>query len=293
MRSTAARSPRTVPVAHSAPATPWETAAVAATSQRSFAADTAVVAAGEGRWRGSIAPEWFGPPGPNGGFIAALILRAIRAEVDEPARMPRSLTVHYLRPPAAGEAEIEVTVERRGRTAATCSARMLQGGRVVTLALCVLTDDYEPAHAWELPPPQVPPPERVEVIPTAPGTPPIFERFDTRLLFGAPPFTGGTEPVAGGWLQVHGEEEMSAELLALYADAWWPAPFSVMTEFAPAPTLELTVHFRARPDPADTMALVRFRSEASIDGLVDEQGEVWDRSGRLLAQSRQLALLRR
>ncbi|HET6830881.1 MAG TPA: thioesterase family protein [Solirubrobacterales bacterium] len=264
-----------------------------ATSHRSFAADTAVVPAGAGRWQGAIGSEWFGPPGPNGGFIAALILRAIRAEAGDPGRLPRSLTVHYLRPPVAGEAEIEVTVERAGRSATTCSARLLQDGRAVTLALCVLTEDYEPAQAWELPPPEVPPAERVEVLPTGPGAPPIFERFENRTLFGSPPFTGGEEAVAGGWLQVHGDEEMSAELLALYADAWWPAPFSVMTAFAPAPTLELTVHFRARPDPADTLALVRFRSEASIDGLVDEAGEVWDRSGRLLAQSRQLALLRR
>jgi hypothetical protein len=66
-----------------------------------------------------------------------------------------------------------------------------------------------------------------------------------------------------------------------------------MTEFAPAPTLELTIHFRSRPDPADPLALVRFHTAASLDGLFDEQGEVWDRNGRLLAQSRQLALLRK
>jgi hypothetical protein len=44
--------------------------------------------------------------------------------------------------------------------------------------------------------------------------------------------------------------------------------------------------------PGDDRALVRFISEASIDGLFDEQGEVWSAEGRLLAQSRQLALLR-
>jgi hypothetical protein len=85
---------------------------------------------------------------------------------------------------------------------------------------------------------------------------------------------------------------MTPELIALYTDAWWPAPFSVMTGFAPAPTLELTIHWRAKPEPGDTLVLARFRAEASIDGLFDEQGEVWDRRGRLLAQSRQLALLR-
>lgn len=269
-----------------------ETAGVPAAPQRSFAADTAVSRVGEGRYRGSIAPEWFGPPGPNGGFIAALVLRAIRAEIDDPARLPRSLTLHYLSPPSAGAAEIEVTVERSGGSASTCSARLIEDGRVVTLALCVLTTDYEPAMSWDPEPPEAPPAEAVEALGIGHGAPPIFEQLETRPVWGAMPFSGGDEAIAGGWLRAPGDTEMSAELVSLYTDAWWPAPFSVMSSFAPAPTLELTIHFRARPDPADTLALVRFRAEASIDGLFDEQGEVWDRNGRLLAQSRQLALLR-
>ncbi|MFN8152596.1 MAG: thioesterase family protein [Solirubrobacterales bacterium] len=60
-----------------------------------------------------------------------------------------------------------------------------------------------------------------------------------------------------------------------------------------APTLELTIHFRAKPRPGEQYALTRFWTEASIDGLFDEMGEVWDANGRLLAQSRQIALLRR
>ncbi|GIK78730.1 MAG: thioesterase family protein [Acidobacteria bacterium] len=260
---------------------------------RSLAADTAVTAAGDGRWRGTITPEWFGPPGPNGGFIAALVLRAIRAEVGDRSRYPRSLTLHYLRPPVAGAAELAVTVERSGRSASTCSARLIQDGRDLTLALCVLTTDYEPALSWAAEPPPAPPPDRVEPLAAVSGVPPIFHQLETRNVFGPPPFSGGEEPVSGGWLRARSGEEMSPELIALYTDAWWPAPFSFMTDFAPAPTLELTIHFRARPDPADPMALVRFRAEASIDGLFDEQGEVWDRHGRLLAQSRQLALLRR
>ena len=93
-------------------------------------------------------------------------------------------------------------------------------------------------------------------------------------------------------MRSRGDDDMTPELIALYTDAWWPAPFSVMETFTPAPTLELTIHFRDRPEPGDATALVRFRAEASIGGIFDEQGEVWDRNGRLLAQSRQLALLR-
>lgn len=259
---------------------------------RSFADDTAVSRIGSGRYRGTIVPEWFGPPGPNGGFVAALMLRAIRAEVGDAERRPRSLTLHYLRPPAAGTVEVEVRVERAGRSASTCSARMLQDGRTVTLALCVLSYDYEPAMSWEPAPPPAPPPEEVEALGRGPGAPPMLDQLETRPVWGARPFSGGGEAITGGWLRCAADAEMSSELVALYTDAWWPAAFSVMETFAPAPTLELTIHFRAEADPADSLALVRFRAEASIDGLFDEAGEVWDRNGRLLAQSRQLALLR-
>lgn len=259
---------------------------------RSLFEAVAVESLGQGRYRGSIAPEWFGPPGPNGGFIAALMLSAIRAEVGDDERLPRSLTLHYLLPPAEGEAEVEVTVERSGRSATTCSARIFQDGRVLNLGLCVLTYDFESAKSWSLDPPDAPPYEEVEAIEVVPEAPPIAHAMEIRPLYGSPPFSGGPEAVVGGWLRARGDDEMTPELVALYTDAWLPAPFSVLDTFAPAPTLELTIHFRARPEPGDVRALVRFEADASIDGLFDERGAVWDVNGRLLAQSRQLALLR-
>lgn len=257
-----------------------------------FAADTAVESLGEGVYRGTIAPGWFGPPGPNGGFIAAIVLRAIRAEVGDDERLPRSLTLHYLRPPYAGEATIEITIERSGRSATTCSARLSQGEKLTTIALCVLSTDYEGMASWEPRPPRVPAPEQVPELDLWSGAPPLFERLETRPTFGPPPFSGGNEAVTGGWLRARGVKELTPELIALYTDAWWPAPFSILEGPSAAPTLELTIHFRARPEPGDRYALVRFRSRASIGGLFDEEGEVWSRKGRLLATSKQIALLR-
>lgn len=247
---------------------------------------------GGGRYRGPIDPGWFGPPGPNGGVVAALILRAIRAEVGDGERLPRSLTLHYLRPPRAGEVEIEVTVERSGRSATSCSARMIEDGELMTAALCVLSADYEGAAAWAPEPPAAAPPEQVAPL-RIPGTPPpMFERLDTRGVFGPPPFSGGSEAVTGGWLRTNDGDGLSPELLALYSDAWWPAPFSRLDRPAMAPTLELTIHFRARPDPGESWALVRISADAVIDGIFDESCDIWSRDGKLLAQSRQLALLR-
>ena len=257
-----------------------------------FASATRVEARGDGVYAGTIDPGWFGPPGPNGGVIAALVLRAIRAEVGDDERLPRSLTLHYLRPPAEGEVTVEVVVERSGRSATTCSARMHQGGRLTTIAFCVLSLDYEGVADWAPDPPAAPPAEEVPEMGIEGSPPPMFERLETRVAFGPPPFSGGAEAVTGGWLRTRDGDRLDPELIALFTDAWWPAPFSRLDAPSQAPTLELTIHFRARPNPEEVRALVRFTSEASIDGLFDEAGEVWGADGRLLAQSRQLALLR-
>ncbi len=72
--------------------------------------------------------------GPNGGYLAAIVLRAMVAEVGEGEREPRSLTLHYLRPPADGPVHIAVTVERAGRSLSSVTARLEQDGRVCIIA---------------------------------------------------------------------------------------------------------------------------------------------------------------
>ncbi|MGF2075329.1 hypothetical protein, partial [Enterococcus casseliflavus] len=54
------------------------------------------------------------------------------------------------------------------------------------------------------------------------------------------------------------------------------------------PTVELTVHVRATPAPGPLRC--RFSSHFVTGGLLSEDGEIWDSTGALVAQSRQLAL---
>jgi hypothetical protein len=64
-----------------------------------FAEATGVVALGDGAYLSTCDAGWSTQLGPNGGYLAAIVLRAMTAELDDPARHPRSLTCHYLRRP--------------------------------------------------------------------------------------------------------------------------------------------------------------------------------------------------
>jgi len=128
---------------------------------------------------------------------------------------------------------------------------------------------------------------------------PIHDRYEHRPALGAPPFSGGSEALTGGWIRLAEDQRpLDAELLAAYSDAWPPAVFSrTQSEALTAgvPTIDLTVHFRTTlPDPAavpDAWTLSVFRSRLVREGFVEEDGEMWSADGQLLAISRQLALL--
>jgi acyl-CoA thioesterase len=229
--------------------------------------------------------------GPNGGYLATIVLRAMAAAVADPLRAPRSLTLHYLRPPAAGAVELEVAVERAGGSVTSLSARMTQDGRLCVLALGAFAVELPSAAEYAAAPPAVAPYADVEAAPGGEGIPPIFERLETRPALGGAMFAGGDEARTGGWMAFRAPRVVDAPALATFVDAWWPAPFTRLTVPIAAPTVELTVHFRAQR-PVDGPVLGVFASRTSAEGFFEEDGELYGQDGVLLAQSRQLALMR-
>jgi acyl-CoA thioesterase len=242
----------------------------------------------------TVAEDWGAPVGPNGGYVAALVLGAMQASLPDPARRPRSLTLHYTRSPKEGrEAVVEVVQERTGGSLSTVSARLVQDDRLCVVALGSFAADYESAGTYAAAPPQAPPPEAIEPVRMRDSSPALLRRLDMRPAFGPPPFRGSDDGTTGGWLALAEPQPLTATALALYADAWWPVAWSRMTELVMAPTIDLTLHFRNAPRPDDAgPVLARFSTRTAAEGFYEEDGELWSSDGVLLVQSRQLALLR-
>ncbi|MEY2588637.1 MAG: hypothetical protein QOJ67_621 [Acidimicrobiaceae bacterium] len=241
-----------------------------------------------------IEPSAFIVRGPNGGYLAALLLRALTERIDDASRVPRSLTVHYPSAPAAGPATITTEVIRAGRSLVTASARLDQGGKPMAVALAAFSPAWD-GPAWaQLSPPWVPPVAEVAAR-TEPRPLPFLDYWDQRLAIGEPPESGAERAETGGWLQLQDQEPIDAIVVAAMADAWLPAVFTKLPTTNPVPTVDLTIHFRttlpSASAPAGAHVLVRFRNQTSAEGFWEEDGELWAPDGTLLAQSRQLAIM--
>ena len=249
----------------------------------------------DGALHGAVAEGWDTPRGPLGGYVMAIVLNGMQMAVADPARQPRSLTVHFLRPPHAGPVTVHPTIERTGRSLTTVTARLDQDGKRIALAIGAFSKPWESPLLDDAPMPEVDPPDpaRPAVPPVAPDRPrPNFtQRLTMQSRFGDPPFSSSAHGEVGGWLGLCEERPIDACTVAVLADAWLPAPWPRLKALAPAPTVDLTVHFRAPLPLPDGVLLGHFRSSVTRDGFFDEDGLLWDEHGTLVAQSRQLGLL--
>jgi acyl-CoA thioesterase len=248
-----------------------------------------------------LAPGWRAGRGPHGGYLAAMMLRALVATVEEPRRAPRSLTIHYARAPEPGPVSIAATVERRGRSLSTLLARMEQDGSVVALALAAFSVPWTGPEISELPMPALAPAEPfAQDAPRAslhPSAPPFTQHLVLQPRIDGGPFEGEGRPMElASWLGLREPRPLDAPALAFFCDALIPAPFMRLHEPVAAPTIDLTVHFRAtlprRPDPdPHELCLAHVKAGLIQEGFFEEDVVIWAADGTVLAQSRQLAIL--
>jgi acyl-CoA thioesterase len=227
---------------------------------------------------------------PNGGYLLAAIARAA---ADAAGREhPLAVSGHFLRPPAGGTAEIRTEVVKAGRTVATVRATLWQDGRACldVLVTAGQLPDTAPDHVGT-PMPSMPPPDECRSRGDTPFRVELLDHVDVRLDPATVPTPDNPgAPVIRGWMALRDGSPADVFALLLAVDVAPPTVFRLgLTGWAP--TVELSALLRAVPAPG----WLAFEAEASLvsGGWFDENATVWDSTGRVVAQARQLALVGR
>jgi hypothetical protein len=232
---------------------------------------------------------------------------------------PVVTNAHFLRVPAIAPAQVTVTWLKQGKTAAVARASLTQDGAAMIEAMvgtgslagdpgpagtgslagepdravtCSLAGEPGPpvTVTWTGEPPRLPPIGECVEVAAAGG---LRGQVDLRL----DPATAGWlrrdpagVPEMRGYFRLRDGRDPDAYLLAFAVDALPPVVFG-LGALGWAPTVELTWHMRAVPAPGPLLVAARCRHASG--GWFDEEAEVWDSAGRLVAQSRQLARIGR
>ncbi|MEZ0578344.1 thioesterase family protein [Nocardioides sp. MH1] len=248
---------------------------------------------------GTLSDGWRVGGGINGGFQMSLLGNAIRATL--PAHPdPIAMSAYFVSPAVAGPVTAAVRPQRLGGRTATVAADLKQGDDVRLTVLATYGDlDSFPADdvRTTATPFDLPPRERCVPNTMAPDDvqkmAPFLQRFE--MLF-HPDEIGWAvgEPSGRGqvtaWFRLADGREPDPLALLLAVDALPPVTFDLGLP-GWAPTIELSAHVRAKPAPG--WLRLRHRTRNVAGGMFEEDCEVWDSADRLVAQSRQLALLPR
>lgn len=248
--------------------------------------------------------------GPNGGYLAAVALRAAGAHSPHPR--PASLVCHFLG--VADFAPVQITTEtlRGAKRAESTRVVMTQGDQPVLDALVWSVADDLTGLSHDLRAvPDVPQPDSLPTLEElaareagAPSPPPFFQNFDQKPIDWVPPERWATrdpaDPRARSWYRFRPRPTFSdpwveAGRLAVLVDTFmWPA---AARAHRPgdlrhiAPSLDLQVSFHRIPHGTEWL-LADAVSETAVDGLVAGRASVWSSEGDLVASGSQQMLCR-
>ncbi|MDX2170177.1 MAG: thioesterase family protein [Deltaproteobacteria bacterium] len=260
-----------------------------------FGEQTAVEG-GDGRFTARLSPDWE-IWGPNGGYVAAIALRA--AGAGTPLRRPASFSAHFLSVAEFGQVELSVTTLRAARRAASLRVAMTQQERPILEALVWVVDDALAGLAHDdTAKPDVPAPDRLrsieELVPEADRRQrfKFWDNLEVRPTTAWIPWPD-RRPGPPRWCEWYRLRPRAtfddpftdaARALLLIDTMTWPAacqPHLPDSGYV-APSLDVSVRFHAAA-PAAEWLLCEAAAPIARHGLIGGAAHVWSPDGALLA----------
>lgn len=255
-----------------------------------------------GEWDVTLEERWNVGRNQNGGVLLATTSERMAETVGQPH--PFAVTGHFLAAVTHGPATVRAEAVKPGRTYATATGSLWQEDKERVRAVGAYGDLAVRAATQGVAelvpaPPSLPPPNRCDDLFDV-LTRTVGERALTRSLrnfeirvepgSGWGPAGDPSTPHLRGWVRFREEQTVTPNLLVALADGFPPSILG-HTEIGWLPTIELTVHVFASPPTDEPWLRVDLRTRSIVGGLLDEDGELWDARGQLVARFRQLALL--
>lgn len=257
-----------------------------------FIDDTRSTKTAEGRHETSINDRWAINGNPNGGYLMAIMARALAEETDAgPASI---LTANFLSRALPGPAEILIEPMARSSQYQRYQLRLLQEGSERVRCLATLrSGGAECAEVrYEAGPAPLAARSHCVPVPRIPNFS-LFERIELRMDPSCASWFGGElseKSENRGWIRVEEGLRWDLPSLLLLADSMPPAVLASHGMVAWVPTLELSANIRALPRSEWLNCSLRTRFVTC--GMLEADGELWDEEGNLVAISRQVAHLR-
>ncbi len=265
-----------------------------------LAADTAVEGS-HGRYRAHLSRAWE-VWGPNGGYLAAIALRAAAAAA--PVPRPASFACHFLSVAEFDTVELTVVPLRVTRRAASLRVSMTQRERPILEAFAWFIGAVDGLAHDAATMPALPGPEGLPameaLLPPEDRAPfPFWNNLEVRPTRFVPPRERRAgAPVLQSWYRFRPRATFTdpaldaARAVILIDTLQWPAAFRAYDDPAYlAPSIDLAVQFH-RLAPEVEWLLGDASAPVAADGLIGGRVAVWSPDGRLLASGASQLLCR-
>ena len=272
-----------------------------------LAAATRILDAGAGL-QAALAEDWAGVGTPNGGYRAAIALRA--AGTGASGFRPASFSCQFLAAPEFGPIDIEVTPRKQGRRAAAVQVLLVQAGQPFLQAgVWAVSPEAEGFRFASSSFPDVSQPDELKPFEEAisdhdtPGAP-VFRHLDNRPTedWQSTSSAAPRLPFDTSWTRFvpdrsYADPFLDAGRLLVATDvaAFWPMSrmfgpgFTRLRYFAP--NIDLNLQFHSLTS-SDDWLLVEAAAESAAGGTVASLMRVWGTTGQLLATGTSTMLCR-